>query len=213
MARVTEAHIEARRQSIIDAACRTFADRGPNATMAEIAEQAGLSAGALYRYFDSKDKLAAACFLQNGEVMARDWGRQVDGAADARQAFDMIALQSFREIDEPGASDITRIMIEGLLSAAREPDTALARTLADHQHVIAGGLKKALDHMQAAGQLPEAVDSTNLGISLLAYWWGVRLLRLIQPDLDIYAVLRSVAQLFDAAANTPGRAEALIVRD
>lgn len=47
-----------RRAQILEAALRVFADKGFNeATMDDIVAQAGLSKGALYWYFDSKDEL------------------------------------------------------------------------------------------------------------------------------------------------------------
>lgn len=49
---------EARKEQIIDAAFKVFALRGLNrAKMSMIAEEAGLSAGQLYRFFESKEEL------------------------------------------------------------------------------------------------------------------------------------------------------------
>lgn len=60
MPRVTAAHREQRREQIVDAARRCFARNGFHQTsMPDIFEEAGLSAGAFYRYFRSKDDLIA----------------------------------------------------------------------------------------------------------------------------------------------------------
>lgn len=49
---------EERTQQIIEAALKVFSEQGfNNATMDEIAEEAGLSKGALYWYFKGKDKI------------------------------------------------------------------------------------------------------------------------------------------------------------
>lgn len=58
MPRVPDSHFDARRRQILEAAYACFARQGFHATsMQEIADEAGLSAGALYRYFDGKEAL------------------------------------------------------------------------------------------------------------------------------------------------------------
>src|SRR5512143_3703890 len=64
MPKVTEAHSAARRQQIIDAAYRCFARKGfHQATMRDIYTEAGLSAGAVYHYFKSKEDIIQASFV------------------------------------------------------------------------------------------------------------------------------------------------------
>ena len=61
MPRVSEEHLERRRQQIVDAAQRCFARRGfHQSSMQDVFAESGLSAGAVYRYFKSKDELVAA---------------------------------------------------------------------------------------------------------------------------------------------------------
>lgn len=61
MARVSQEHLDARRRQILDGATRCFARNGFHATsMQDILREAGLSAGAVYRYFSSKDELIVA---------------------------------------------------------------------------------------------------------------------------------------------------------
>ncbi len=56
--KVSEAHLEQRRQQILDAAVTCFSERGfHEATLADICEQAGLSRGAVYHYFKSKEEI------------------------------------------------------------------------------------------------------------------------------------------------------------
>lgn len=58
MPRVTDEHREQRRQQILDAARRCFARDGFHQTsMTDLLDEAGLSAGAFYRYFRSKDEV------------------------------------------------------------------------------------------------------------------------------------------------------------
>ena len=61
MPRVSDEHLEARRRQSLDAARRLFAANGFHATsMQDLLGESGLSAGAVYRYFPSKEDMVAA---------------------------------------------------------------------------------------------------------------------------------------------------------
>ncbi len=61
MPRVSEEHLEARRRQILDAARRRFTANGFHSTsMQDVLKESGLSAGAVYRYFASKEDIIAA---------------------------------------------------------------------------------------------------------------------------------------------------------
>ncbi|MFE0424667.1 TetR/AcrR family transcriptional regulator [Streptomyces sp. NPDC058953] len=61
MARVSQQHLDARRRQILDGAGRCFARNGFHASsMQDVLAEVGLSAGAVYRYFGSKDELIEA---------------------------------------------------------------------------------------------------------------------------------------------------------
>jgi len=51
---------ESSRKKILDAALRVYARKGRESTMAEVAEEAGVSQGLAYRYFPSKDAIFVA---------------------------------------------------------------------------------------------------------------------------------------------------------
>lgn len=60
MPKVSDAHRAAQRQRIIDAAIRVAGEKGLASTsMAEIIKASGLSAGAIYGYFEGKEQLIA----------------------------------------------------------------------------------------------------------------------------------------------------------
>lgn len=72
MARVSQAHLDARRRQILDGAAVCFARNGFHATsMQDVLKEADLSAGAVYRYFSGKEELIAAIVDEVlGEVRA-----------------------------------------------------------------------------------------------------------------------------------------------
>ncbi|GLV74168.1 TetR/AcrR family transcriptional regulator [Streptomyces hygroscopicus] len=74
MPKVTQAHLDARRDQILQAAIKVFAERGFAKTlMADIVRATGLSTGAVYRYFPSKEDLVLAA------VVGRDGERETGG--------------------------------------------------------------------------------------------------------------------------------------
>jgi AcrR family transcriptional regulator len=55
---------ESSRKKILDAALKVYARKGRESTMAEVAEEAGVSQGLAYRYFPSKDAIFVALLRQ-----------------------------------------------------------------------------------------------------------------------------------------------------
>ena len=69
MPRVSQAHLDARRAQIIDAARARFASHGfARTSMPDLVEACGLSTGAIYRYFASKDEIVAAICEQGSQA-------------------------------------------------------------------------------------------------------------------------------------------------
>jgi AcrR family transcriptional regulator len=69
MPRVKQAHLDARRQQIVDAARTCFATRGfARTSLPDIVAESGLSTGAIYRYFSSKDDIVLAVCEQAGDA-------------------------------------------------------------------------------------------------------------------------------------------------
>src|SRR3990172_676413 len=99
MPKVTQAHIDARRQQILDAARACFGRRGfHQTTTQEICREAGLSPGALYGYFRSKEEIIEAM----GEETRRRNAALIETikeGADTFQALDLLASAFFRELD------------------------------------------------------------------------------------------------------------------
>jgi AcrR family transcriptional regulator len=71
MPRTEEANQQIRdeaREKILEAAKKVFARRGPAATMADVATEAGISQGLAYRYFTSKESILATLVKKSLET-------------------------------------------------------------------------------------------------------------------------------------------------
>jgi AcrR family transcriptional regulator len=136
MPRVSQAHLDARRQQILDAARRCFVRNGFHATsMQDVLREANLSAGAVYRYFKSKDDIVTAIAtsalreiagaLEPGddgavppveEVVGRVL-RAVEGLG-ATQELPKLAIQIWGEaVRSPAVLERVRDTLEGIRSA------------------------------------------------------------------------------------------------
>jgi TetR/AcrR family transcriptional regulator, transcriptional repressor of aconitase len=112
--RVSEQHLAARRQQILDAAAGLFAERGfARTSMSDVVRESGLSMGAVYRYFPSKADLVIA--------VGEGRGGEVDGEFPAERARDLLARLA--ALVGPGSSH-ARLSVQVWGEAAVEPDLA-----------------------------------------------------------------------------------------
>lgn len=90
---------EERSQQIVEAALKVFAEQGfHQATMDEIAEEAGLSKGALYWYFKGKDKIISTLlqwFFEREYSKMDEW---VKAGASPREILDRTTLQVIEDL-------------------------------------------------------------------------------------------------------------------
>ncbi len=196
MTRVTTAHLEARKESILEAALKVFARRGIQyATMAEIAEDAGISAGAIYRYFPGKDALIEACFEENVDAMTAEWHRQVETSPDPMDALMEIARASFAHMEEASGNDTTRVMIERTLDGSRIGDESWRKEALAERSAIVGGLMEPLARAQEMGLFPKDLDIHNLAQVMLSCYFGSRMARLLGPEIDTRGHLEAFCEL------------------
>lgn len=124
MPRTAEAHAatrEERREAILAAAARVFARQGlAGAKVADIAAEAGMSLGLLYRYYDGKDQLFAAIARKAMEGSAEIARAALagEGTAWERLAAFVGAMLPY-QFEQPECS---LVVLHALTSAAVPPD-------------------------------------------------------------------------------------------
>ena len=169
---------EERRRQILDAAVACFARSGfRGASMAEICQAAGMSAGHLCHYFPGKEAIVEA-------LCARDLSSCLAVLTEAQSA------PAFAEVlVERGAEEITAAIrsksptfIEIIAEAARNPRVAdiLNGFQREMEAMLAGVLRAA----QAQGRLPAALDpeATAAEINLIVDGYFARCAA--NPDYD-----------------------------
>src|SRR3954447_1086066 len=92
------------RRTILDGAEEVFGSSGfADARMSEIAEKAGLAAGTLYNYFDSKEAIFGDLVAARGEELAARLGAIVDARGDAGLRLLQLVRTTFTYVESHGA--------------------------------------------------------------------------------------------------------------
>lgn len=159
MPKVNDAHRAARRDQILQAAWKCFARKGFHATsMADVIGEAGLSAGAVYLYFRSKDDIIVAVASQ---VFAGIEGRLLTFLAqDPPPSPADIAeflIEQPRQAHAAAPADLFPLLLSVWAEAARNPAVnEVARTvLAELRAVLAEALHR---WAEAGHSLPAAPE-------------------------------------------------------
>lgn len=183
MPKVSEEHSAARRRQIIDAAYQCFARKGFHQTsMRDIYQEAGLSPGAVYHYFASKDAIIQASYEFDYE-RSRELFAAAAASADPLAALTGLLdffLQGLKSAAELGAG---RVNVQGWAEALVNPALGepLQRFLAYYQAAVSQLVRQA----QAAGQLDPALDPEAVGQVVLSLYYGLELQKALNPALAV----------------------------
>src|SRR5579859_1210200 len=177
MPKISEAQRETRRQQILDAALRCFARDGfHNTTTADIVRESGISQGALYLYFATKDDVivALADDRQQGNALV---SALVEGEPDPVEGLWLLLELHGRSLADPRREDIRRVTIQGWAEALRNP--GIHASITTTTATVRREIIRLIERGQRAGKFrpevePEAVAevlmATFQGLTLQAAW-------------------------------------------
>lgn len=175
-----------RREQIIEASLRRFALDGFHATtMADVIRESGLSAGAVYRYFPSKNHLVAACAASVFSAVRGQLAVRLDGPEpiSPSEALRLMLGTALRHATAPDGMDYSRVAVTVWAEALR--DDALMAMLRDLYAVLRGDLVTVLRRWRDAGHLAADADVEHAGQALFSLVPGFLLQRLIFGDVDV----------------------------
>jgi AcrR family transcriptional regulator len=185
VAKVSEAHLEARKQSIVDAASRVFSRCGFRATtMAEVAKEAGISPGAIYRYFKCKDDLALGCFHESMQTVHHQWLEPIRPGPPPLEDFESLVRITFGMLRDPAQREETILAMEHSLNLARKGDEAGLMALRQEHEGAVDGIRRRVVAAQNAREISQDLDAGALAEALFSFYWGVRMARLVHPEAD-----------------------------
>lgn len=177
MPRVTAAHGEEVRERIVTAALRVFGERGLHrATIRDVVRECGLSVGAIYTYFKSKEDLyLATCDFASGRGLGELAARLASGTTVAERLAIAVAFY-FDSAEEsaagPGDADF---LVQAWAQADAEPAAREMLRRRREQLVMAGMF--LLEEGIARGELPRWLNATAVANAYVALLDGMLLVR------------------------------------
>jgi TetR/AcrR family transcriptional regulator, transcriptional repressor of aconitase len=193
--RVEEAYLASRRRLIMDAAIACFSREGfHRTTMQEIVRETGLSAGAIYRYYRSKEDIVAAIAEEHHAPEAsvlEDAATTDDVGATLRQ----LVQASLGRLTDPDERRWRRVTIQVWAEALRDE-----RIMA----VVRGGLDEPVRILaelitrgQREGTLPNGIDPNSAARVCASIFQGLVLQQAWDPDLDVEGYIDAVLVILD----------------
>jgi TetR/AcrR family transcriptional regulator, repressor of fatR-cypB operon len=161
-----------RRESILEAALACFVERGFHGTaIPQIAEKAGIAAGTIYHYFDSKEALVNALYRTWKSAIAQRVFTAFPATASTRRQFEVMWHEMVAFAREAPTA-FAFIELHNHASYLDAESLAIDRTIKDFAATIikraqVDGLVKALD----AHTLMELVFGAFVGM-MRAHWEG-----------------------------------------
>jgi AcrR family transcriptional regulator len=178
MARVDEAHRQRQRQKILSAARTCFARNGFHRTsMDDLLAEAGMSAGAFYRYYRGKDAVIAAIASEAvGRIAAT-----VAGLVEERStpSLETSLRRVFAAVDRLARDDVAGLALQVWAETERDPVlAAVAREQLDRLRVqLTSLVQRAIDDLPSGA-------AENVGAALFSLLPGYLVEQRVVGGLD-----------------------------
>lgn len=183
------------RERLLDAAARVFASKGYAGTkIMDIVREAGLSAGAVYGRFESKNHLLTEAVVSRSIRQARSQPVQ------DRQVADLIVRVTSE--NKGPLTDVEAMQLEAYVAARREPEVGEA--LAEARRRRRAHVQPLVDAALADGTVSEDGDPESILYLLETMRLGLLLQRaagMAPPDQDAWTSL--VRRLVKALGTPP----------
>jgi AcrR family transcriptional regulator len=202
MPRVSDAYLERRREQILEAAVRCFARDGfHRATMQDIVREAGLSPGAIYRYYASKEAIIAAIASQR-HVSEQEMLREATGGSDVRTGLHQLARVFLGQLSNPREQEWRRVTVQLWGEALR------SERVMDMVREGLDGPLEALESWirrgQREGRVAADLDAAAAARVAAAIFQGLVLQQAWDPEIDIPAHIRAAELLLDGPVGREG---------
>jgi TetR/AcrR family transcriptional regulator, repressor for uid operon len=197
---------QARRERILAAAERCFIEKGFHpATMADICREAGVSPGALYIYFASKEELIAGLCEREKDRFTSELAR-ITETADILTALRSLAEQYC--CNEP----IEKVRLHMEIAAEAGRNETIGRTVREMDRIVCQGLAALLAREKERGRIAPELPAEIIVRAMGALGDGLFLKRAADPHFDprpiIPAMMTMISVLLlpqSASKPLPGR--------
>jgi AcrR family transcriptional regulator len=199
--KIREQKREARRQQILDAALACFSQDGFHQTgMADIVAQSGLSHGAVYVYFQSKDDLIAALAddRHRGEAVLNSVARHSDTPLAALRAL----VDAYTQwLVEPAGEARRRVGVNGWAEALR--NERVRAGVVEGIDAARAAITNLVKRAQHDKLIRRDVNADAVARTLVATFQGFVLQAVWGEQLDIKACRGAVEQMLRGLETAP----------
>lgn len=201
MPKVSDAHKEARRNQILDAAMVCFATQGiGNTTIAKICKQAGLSAGAVYGHFDSKEAILHAVYTRS-LTQNRTFGEQIAQSDDPATTLRQLFAGIVHYVASPELRIAHQLSIQVFAASLSDPKLCDAYTSMHRQ--LNAQITAEFQKLQDDGLIPPHIDVQYALWVVVAGYTGLRVHAMLDDTLDLERFGRAFEQIFTTAFGLP----------
>jgi len=198
--KISELRRESRRQEILEAALACFSEEGFHQTgMADIVSRSGMSHGAVYGYFRSKDDIieALADDRHQSEVILNS---VVLDAADPVEGLRALFRAYARWLIEPAGHARRRVGINGWAEALR--NRRVHARVVEGINIPRGLIAGLVERAQRMGRLSNTLSADAVARSFIALFQGFVLQVAWGEDIDVDACIAVVDRMLQGLAPT-----------
>ncbi|MBL0715240.1 MAG: TetR/AcrR family transcriptional regulator [Desulfosarcina sp.] len=187
---------DSKHQRIVEAAARVFAHRGfARASIAAIADQAGIGKGTVYSYFRSKEDLFFEVFVWFSSRLAEkarvDAGALSGSVSERLETLNHSIMASWKSME-----DIFTLAMEFWSASASSKirsqfKTAFRESYREFRQLVAALLQEGIER----GEFRKEVDSAAVAAALVGTWDALFLQAWFDPQFDPLATGRQFLQV------------------
>ncbi|MDP4594965.1 MAG: TetR/AcrR family transcriptional regulator [Beijerinckiaceae bacterium] len=186
MPKLSSEQQEIRRARILDAAEMCFANNGfHRSTMQDICRRAGISAGALYIYFDSKEALIEGISARNREDVLSAFS-QLSDMPDFQSGLELLLQQCI--LNQPEHK--SRLWLD--IGAEATRNDRIKQTIENCDHLILSAMTQLLEGAQQQGLIDPVLPVSSIAEAMAAMADGLFWRSAIAPHFDAATIGRTM---------------------
>ena len=206
MPKVTDAHMEARRQQIMEAAQACFSRQGFHHTsIQDICQEAGLSPGAVYKYFSSKDHIITASCLECQQGIADLVNAAKSQGSSPLESLDFIFNHGIEMLGGEAFREPSMMNVQVWSEAMRSEEIKEA-LLAVTFNTLGQAFAELFREAQVRDEIDSKLDPQALAITVMGMFHGLVLHKSLAPEIDIGACGEAMRALYQGLFRTSAEA-------
>jgi AcrR family transcriptional regulator len=194
MPKLSEDQMVGRRKQIMHAALVCAARKGFHQTsMRDICKEVGMSIGAVYNYYKSKEEILAA-ITKEGRQAKKSMMERIKESKNAKESFRELFSYIFLAYKNDSFSTYGVIDLETYCEATRNEE--IRRIMLEEYDSLVNPLEEIIRKWQKGKEIRGDIDPFYLSNYLIALSIGIKIHLLVQPELTVEGFEEIVEKAF-----------------